>query len=210
MKITTEHCIYAIIKLFYDSEHPDKRLLKVSNWKRLSKSGTGNNILRVFENKETGTIMNVISSDSQIFKISEGKPKVAEPNNPSIPGSTGIKQYLKRLLNKYNGDLYEMSYDISSVVKNWPTTLIPPMDGVNPEIEMDFEGLEDEPQDCENFEWIEIKDDYFIINCGGDWQHPLTITIKLIRGKLTAVNSQPLNDWTDGMSEDEVLNIINS
>ena len=83
MKITTEHCVYAIIKHFYDSEHPDKRLLKVSNWKRLSKSGTGNNILRVFENRETGTIMNVISSDSQILKISEPKTNVAPTSTPS-------------------------------------------------------------------------------------------------------------------------------
>ena len=122
MKITTEHCVFAIIKYFYDNEASDRRLLNHTYWKRLSKSGSGNNIVRVFENKKTGTIVNVTCSDSQILGIHETKPKIA---------ITGIKSYLREKLREIEEeDWHDLPYVAlgEENVVNWPKVREPDLD----------------------------------------------------------------------------------
>lgn len=77
--ITTKMCIESIIDYFIkQSVNKGSNLrtdfmdiIKEKNWKRISKSGTGDNILRKFENKKTQTNINVISSETEIKEIIE-------------------------------------------------------------------------------------------------------------------------------------------
>ena len=72
MKITTEKCIQDIVDYFIKNGEKDINIIDVKNWKRISKSGTGENILRKFENKKTGNVIDVISNDTEIKDIIEG------------------------------------------------------------------------------------------------------------------------------------------
>lgn len=182
MKITTEHCVYAIMKHFYETENENPLLLKFKLWKRISKSGSGNRIIRVFQNKETGTIVNVISSETEIFKVVEGTPDI-----------TNIKSFLKKALEEM--DFYELPYELfgEDNVVNWPQ--ISMKDFAD---DPDEEAVE-EPLDMENFEWLSITDDTLVVACGGDWQEPLTLTIKIINGKLTVVSK--VEGYEEGMDE---------
>ena len=64
-----------------------------------------------------------------------------------------------------------------------------------------------EPLDMENFEWLSITDNELVIACGGDWQKPKTLTIKLINGKLTVTNIID-DSYTEGMDEDAFMRSI--
>jgi hypothetical protein len=59
----------------------------------------------------------------------------------------------------------------------------------------------------ENFEWLSVTDDELVIACGGDWQEPYTLTIRIVNGKLTVVNAVP--GYEEGLGEDDLLKIIN-
>lgn len=73
-KITTADCVSAIVDYFLNNSG-DQELTNSKNWKRLSKSGSGL-IRRIFENKKTGDIIHVFSSDTEIIEVSEsGKLK---------------------------------------------------------------------------------------------------------------------------------------
>ena len=65
---------------------------------------------------------------------------------------------------------------------------------------------DEEDIDFENFNWLEISDDKLIICCGGDWQNPLTLTIKLIDNKLTVVDST--EGFSNGLSENEFNTLL--
>lgn len=186
MKIQTIDCVIAITNYFSEKEPNNIPLQTAPLWKRLSKSGTGNNIVRTFENKKTGTIVNVTSSETQIFNISIGPAK-----------SMTIKSYIKQ---KYEelGEFDDLHYEIlgEDNVKKWPQVLEDPDDKASKE-----------PLDMENFEWISISDDELVISCGGDWQEPLTLTIKLINGQLTVTDKE--DGFEDGMSEEEFINSLN-
>lgn len=76
MEIQTQTCVYAIIYHFLDKDtEKSSPLLDKTQWKRLSKSGTGNEIKRVFENKITGSVVEVTSSETQILNIVEVQQK---------------------------------------------------------------------------------------------------------------------------------------
>lgn len=79
---------------------------------------------------------------------------------------------------------------------NWPQVKLPDLDGE----------VFDEPLDMENFEYISITDDELVICCGGDWQEHLTLTIKLINGKLTVVHTE--EGYNHGMNEKTFLRNI--
>ena len=64
-----------------------------------------------------------------------------------------------------------------------------------------------EDLDMENFSWVSITDDKLIIWCGGDWQEPMKVTIKLIDDKLTVVNSVNSN-FINGLEEDEFNELL--
>lgn len=182
MKITTADCVKAIIKYFYEKDEENLSLMTSSNWKRRSKSGTGNGIVRTFENVVTGNMVNVQSSETEIFKVVEGSGKI-----------DNIKSFLRKALTEM--DFYELPYELlgENNVVNWPQVKLPPFEeGDEPDLE---------PLDMENFEWISITDDELVIACGGDWQEPLTLTIKLINGKLTVVKTES-NEWQEGMDEE--------
>jgi len=180
MKITTTYCVIAITKHFFDKNTDNFPLLRPSLWKRTSKSGSGDKIIRTFENKETGNVVKVISSDTTIFNILEDKPKI-----------TNLKSFLKQSLEKVDNVFYDLHYEVFDDVVNWP------------QVDIDDEL---EPLDMENFEWLSINDDEIIIACGGDWQEPLTLTIKVINGKLTVTNSR--EGFANGMYYDTFLKNI--
>ncbi|MCK9445517.1 hypothetical protein M0Q50_01320 [bacterium] len=77
--LTTEICVDSIIDYFIKKNINKGNELRTDfydiinkkNWKRLSKSGTNNNILRKFENKKTHTKINVLSSETEIKNIIE-------------------------------------------------------------------------------------------------------------------------------------------
>ena len=190
MKITTDHCVYAIIKHFYDKEVENRLLLRHYLWKRVSKSGTGNNIIRAFENKETGTIVKVQSSGSEIFNIYDVREK---------PTINGIKSYLREKLSQVDG-WYELQYDAfdENNVVNWPEVKLPDLEG---EDETFYE-----PLDMENFEYISVTEDELVICCGGDWIEPLTLTINLINGKLTVTHME--SGYQEGMDEKNFIRAI--
>lgn len=99
-----------------------------------------------------------------------------------------IKNYLKELVED-GVDFYDMPYELE--VENWPIVI--------------YDG-EEESLDCENFEWISITDDEVVIACGGDWQEPLTLTIKVVDDKLTVVSTE--EGFADGLSEDEFYEVL--
>lgn len=194
MKITTEHCIYAIMKYYYekDENYPNLlALLKFKNWKRLSKTGSGYGIERTFENRETGTIVIVQSSETEIFRVYE----TAASKTPNI---TSIKTFLKQKLEEL-GDYWDLPYEVfgDENVVNWPIV----------RLEDEAGHSELEPLDMENFEWLSITDDEMKVVCGGDWQEPQILTIRLVNGRLTVINAIE-GEYLEGMSEEEFLNII--
>jgi hypothetical protein len=206
MKITTEDCVKAIIKHFYDQDLPDTSLLSPKNWKRLSKTGSGDNITRTFENKSNGTVVKVMSTETKILHIAPGKPKI-----------TNLKAFLRDNLINAPEEFWNVHYDIfgEDEVVNWPQ--INPSDflnepGINRELYPEYDDEDDlkEPQDMENFEWLSVTDEELVIACGGDWQEPLKITMKIVNGKLTVTKTEKVADWVDGMSQEELLRAINS
>lgn len=187
-KLETVDCVVAITKYFFDKETDNYPLLRTSLWKRLSKTGSGDNIIRMFQNKETGTVVKVLSTETKIYKIIE------------VPtGFHGIKGYLKAVVDKGDVEFWDLSYEIfgSDNVVNWPKVLEDPEDPRS----------EKEDLDMENFEWISITNDELVIACGGDWQEPKTLTIKLINGQMTVTNT--VDGYGDGLSEEQFMKIIN-
>jgi hypothetical protein len=184
MKITTEHCVYAICKHFYLSGESNPLLLRAKLWKRLSKKGSGDNVVREFQNSETGTVVIVYSSESYIFDVKEVK---------TPPTLTTIKEYLRVKSSEVEDPYYDLDYEALGPdnVVNWPIVKIE---------DEDFQ--EEEPLDMENFEWLSITDDELVICCGGDWQEPQTLTIKVVNGKLTVTNTIP-GEYRNGLNEEQ-------
>jgi hypothetical protein len=95
-----------------------------------------------------------------------------------------VKDYLKNLVE--NGiDFYDLPYELE--VENWP--------------DVEDEDGNKESLDMENFEWLSIDDDQMVIACGGDWQDPQTLTIKMVNGELTVVETE--DGFSSGISEEE-------
>lgn len=94
-----------------------------------------------------------------------------------------IKDYLRKLIED-GVDFWDLPYELD--IENWP--------------DVDCDG-DQEPLDLENFEWLSITDDELVIACGGDWQEPLILTIKIVNSKLTVVETE--EGFADGMNEDE-------
>lgn len=187
-KIQTVDCVVAITKYFFDKETDNYPLLRTSLWKRLSKTGSGDKIIRTFQNKETGTIIKVLSTETKIYKITE------------VPiGYQGIKGYLKAVIDKGDVDFSDLPYEIfgENNVVNWPLVREDPEDHRS----------DNEPLDMENFEWLSITNDELTVACGGDWQEPMTLTIKLINGQLTVTNV--VYGFAEGMDEEQMIKILN-
>jgi len=68
MKVTTEDCVDAIVKHLIQKE---SNFTNAKDWKRISKTGTGDNIIRKFQNKISIREIYVRSSDSEIFEVSD-------------------------------------------------------------------------------------------------------------------------------------------
>jgi len=72
MKIETSDCVEAIINHFLEKgTESSSPLLDSKQWKRISKTGTGDNIIRKFQNKITSNEIYVVSSDTEIFNVSK-------------------------------------------------------------------------------------------------------------------------------------------
>jgi hypothetical protein len=124
-----------------------------------------------------------------------------------------LKAFLRDNLIDAPEEFWNVHYDIfgEEYVVNWPKIKIPPVDfnDINPELNFEF-GDDEEPLDMENFEWLSVTDDELVVACGGDWQEPLKVTMKLIKGKLTVTKTEKVTDWQDGMSQEELTNAIKS
>jgi len=64
--ITTKDCVEYIVNYLIQKEN---NYTNIKDWKRLSKKGTGSNIIRKFQNKVTGREVEIRSSDTEIFEI---------------------------------------------------------------------------------------------------------------------------------------------
>jgi len=106
-----------------------------------------------------------------------------------------IKYYNSKSCNRnmenfHMGDLF---YILFNDVNNWPdVSYCCGCEDCNCD---DSEKIKEE-LDMENNEILEINDNFITIACGGDWQNPLTLTIKAIDDKLTVVNIK--NGYDDG------------
>ena len=76
MKIETSDCISEIVKYLIEKDH---NFTNDKDWKRISKTGTGDNIIRKFQNKVSNTEIYVRSSESEIFEVSK-----IDPSNKNI------------------------------------------------------------------------------------------------------------------------------
>jgi len=98
MKVTTQDCVNAIIKYF---KHPDisneSPLLDAKQWKRLSKSGKGESIVRVFRNTKTTDIINVTSSEQEILSVDKYNTNVSNFNTFVATQKRNIKCKCKKL-----------------------------------------------------------------------------------------------------------------
>lgn len=105
-----------------------------------------------------------------------------------------FKQILKDQIVGDDGfvDVYNLN------VENWPETNV------------GEEGEEEEWEDVdlENHSLVKLTDDEFVLSAGGDWQNPVTMTIKLVDGKLKVTNVIH-DEFQDGMDEEEFLKILN-
>lgn len=191
MKITSADCVKVILKYFYEKEVEDFKLLKADAWKRLSKTGTGDKIIRTFVHKETGKTVIIYSTETKILKIVEGPSTI-----------TNLKEFLRENLINAPEEFWNVHYDIfgEDNVVNWPQISMSDFSD-DPE----DQGIE-EPLDMENFEWLSITDDELVVACGGDWQEPLTLTMRIVDGKLTVINY--VSGYEEGLSQEEVLNLI--
>lgn len=203
--IKTADCVKAIQKHFYEMEADNIEQIKGKNWKRISKKGTGDNIVRVFENRVTGDTMIVNSTETVITRVYKGRPVDKTPPEPVL-NLTGERQSIKDILRRAVANnpnrFHELAYELfgEDKVVNWPIVTLPRYEG--------DDGEEDrEPLDMENFEWISVTNTELVIACGGDWQEPYTLTIRLVNGRLTVVNSEP--GYPEGMDYEEFLRLIN-
>jgi len=190
-KIQTVDCVVAITKYFFDKETDNYPLLRPSLWKRLSKTGSGDKIVRTFQNKETGTVMTVHSTETKIIKVLEA-PK----------SFTNIKEFLRENLIDSPEETWNVHYDIfgEENVVNWPQVSLKDFSD-----DPDEEAI-DEPLDMENFEWLSVTDDELIVACGGDWQEPLTLTMRIVDGKITVVNVVP--GFEEGLDVNDIIKLI--
>lgn len=69
-------------------------------------------------------------------------------------------------------------------------------------------GTEGEELDTENLEVVSITDDEMVLHCGGDWQPPATVTVKLVEGVLTVTEVKLFGTFEDGIRYEEILNHI--
>ena len=100
-----------------------------------------------------------------------------------------IKDYLADLI-EYGVDFNDLQYELE--VENWP--------------EVNDENGDLEPLDLENFEWLSIEDEEMIVACGGDWQEPMTLTIKMIDGELIVTDKE--EGYSRGLTEEEFYEVI--
>jgi hypothetical protein len=95
MKVTTEDCVEAIVNYFRDKNINDNSpLVNSKEWKRISKSGKGDSIIRVFRNLKTTDLINVTSSETKILKVSENvvdSQNVAKFNTFTTPKKITVK-----------------------------------------------------------------------------------------------------------------------
>lgn len=78
MKIETADCVQAIVEYF---EGKGGDLTDTKAWKRLSKTGSGNSIKRSFQNKKTGDVVYVMSTETEILSVSENDSIITKFDN---------------------------------------------------------------------------------------------------------------------------------
>lgn len=90
-------------------------------------------------------------------------------------------------------------YNLRDVVINWPE--VPEPDAFD-----DGEAYE-EPLDLENWEIISISDNEMVMCAGGDWQEPLTFTLKKFEENLL-IATNIYEGYEDGMSNDDIIKAL--
>ena len=81
MKIQTEDCVQAIVDYFESKG----ALTDPKAWKRVSKTGSGDSIKRKFENKKTGDVAYVMSTETEILSVSETDSIITKFDNFAKP-----------------------------------------------------------------------------------------------------------------------------
>lgn len=233
--ITTEECIKAITKKYYESENPNYDLLNKELWVEIPNEDVNSEIERFFKNETADTSVRIILDDDKIIFISEhfypqqprrsamieldnlettkfsglssGSLQIGERTR-ELPSQavkvTNIYSYLReKLQDEAEGEISDLHYEAlgPDYIIGWPKNRIP--EDCDPEEATD---LADDDQDMENFGWVSLSHDRLVVSCGGDWQEPMVIEIRIVDDYLTVVNTVP-NAFHEGIN-DEDLNVL--
>lgn len=75
-----------------------------------------------------------------------------------------------------------------------------------PDVEIDGDK---EPLDLENWEILELNDEKLVMLAGGDWQEPKKlILIPASKHKLMVASVTDIENWGHGLTEDEIIYIL--
>lgn len=125
-----------------------------------------------------------------------------------------LKEKVKNLYEK-GEDFYDLPYSLfgEDNVENWPNAYLPSEEefidrGFGDHD--DYEEIKDaeEPQDMENFEWISVDDDEVVVCCGGDWQMPMKITLRLNDNNQLVVFDTENEVFEEGLSEEDFNELL--
>jgi hypothetical protein len=152
----------------------------------------------------TGTVPTPPSGPNIKEYDHDGAKLYVECEIPHIKECMDVRVALRDKLNdkEFDKSIDELSYKLPTIVENWPKTncLEDPHSPASPS--NGYMGFED--QDGENFEWGHIDGNEIGIYCGGDWQAPMSITIKADRDGKLYVTDYMTDIFGDGYSMETV------
>jgi len=140
------------------------------------------------------------------YKLSEEKEPTYDKREGKIVNDGSLKKklvadivkvqheyYSNEMEDDDHGRIYDMRYDIFDIIMKWP------------DVGDDNDGYD--TLDFENFELINIQDDIFQINCGGDWQESHEVFVGINdKGYFQVISFKLCEDWKDGLKDEEIFN----
>jgi len=208
-KLTTEACIAALCEQIKSVNEADTDNINPKNWKRISKTGNSKDgYTRRFENKVTGILLDVKSSDTEISEINMVS---TTPPTPVIqlvsPVTGGLIKICQKIYDENQEEFTEVKDDDPDG-NHLVSFLLP---------ELDFDRLPQRPDpmggagtedlDFENSQILSLNDSTIKIVAHGDWQEPMIFSATMVNGVLTYKNDA-IEGYLDGLSDEEILAII--
>lgn len=214
--IRTEDCKVAIIshlsKRLNLRSPVDPDLLKEVNWKRINKKGNAKTgIVRIFQNKITGLVLNVHATETEITEIKRGTLIVRSDEQQTGILKLCIKRWMDDGMDAIPSSLPWESLPQIAYREDDSSEIICDQDKIE---KCDIEGYDEnwiiEDIDFENFEILELDDKHIRLAAGGDWQSPIVFDGIIIDGKLVFDKNTVSNveHYKKGLSSEEILHIL--